>query len=466
MADPRREIPAVDQLLRTEAFAALVAAAPRRLLVEALQSLQDELRAALAEGVAAPPRVREPAWYAQEVGRWLAARERPSLRPVINATGVVLHTNLGRAPLSASARVAVERVARSYSNLEYDTEAGGRGSRYTHCAALLTELTGAEAALVVNNNAAAVVLALNTLAAGREAVVSRGELVEIGGSFRIPEIMEKSGARMVEVGATNRTRRSDYEEAVSESTGVLLKVHRSNFRIAGFTAEVPLAELVEVGRARSVSVLHDLGSGLFLDAAALGLGQVLREEPTPMAALRAGAAVVTMSGDKLLGGPQAGIVLGRKELIGRMRRNPLCRAFRVDKLTLAALEATLALYRDPERALHEVPVLRMLAATVGEIRTRAELFVERLGGAGVEAEVIGGASAVGGGAAPAIELPTALVALAPDRSSPDTLSARLRAAEPPVVARIADHRIVLDLRTVLPDEEAQLLERVRDATAG
>ncbi len=401
----------------------------------------------------------DPAWYAERVRTRLEASGRPSLRPVINATGVVLHTNLGRAPLARAAREAVQRAAAGYSNLEYDLEAGERGSRYDHCAGLLVELTGAEAALVVNNNAAALVLALNTLAEARGAVVSRGELVEIGGSFRVPEIMARSGARMVEVGATNRTHRADYEAAITPETGAILKVHRSNFRIQGFTAEVPLAELAELGRACGVPVVNDLGSGLLLDLARVGLP----EEPTAGDALRTGADVVTMSGDKLLGGPQAGIVLGRGEWIARMRRNPLCRAFRVDKLTLAALEATLALYRDPDAALREIPVLRMLSLGAEALETRARTWVERLEAAGVAAETMSGASAVGGGAHPGAELPTTLVLVASARRSARAVEAALRAGEPAVVARIVDGRVALDPRTVAQEEEAALLGRVRDA---
>jgi L-seryl-tRNA(Ser) seleniumtransferase len=493
VSDPRRGIPAVDRLLASEAFAPLLARAPRTLVRDALQAVQREVREALGTGmgvlssmvdepapgvgdaggyepgghgaeaaVAGAPAVpRDPAWFAARVAERLDRLERPSLRPVINATGVVLHTNLGRAPLADAAIAAIARVARSYSNLEYDVAAGVRGSRYDHCAALLRELTGAEAALVVNNNAAAVVLALNTIAEGREAVVSRGELVEIGGSFRIPEIMERSGARLREVGATNRTHRGDYERALSEATGAVLKVHRSNFRIVGFTADVPLAEVVEIAHARGIPVLSDLGSGLLFDLTDLGLPP----EPTATAALRAGADVVTMSGDKLLGGPQAGILLGRREWIDRMRKNPLCRAFRVDKLTLAALEATLALYRDPGRARREIPVLRMLGWTVEELGDRARAFAERLRTQGIEAELREGSSAVGGGAYPGVELPTVLVLpVVTPRGGATAFERRLRDGDPAVIARLVDGAVALDLRTVLPGEEEALLRRIADAS--
>lgn len=471
MTDPRRSIPSVDRLLASEAFAPVLAGAPRTLVRDALQAVQQEVRRLASTGTRVDPAEAaspvdpaawsDPSWWAERVSSWLAERTRPSLRPVINATGVVLHTNLGRAPLAAAAREAIARAAVGYSNLEYDLEAGQRGSRYDHCAALLRELTGAEAALVVNNNAAALVLALNTLAEGRDAIVSRGELVEIGGSFRVPEIMAKSGARMREVGSTNKTRREDYESAIGGDTGAILKVHRSNFRIVGFTADVSLPELVALGRARGIPVINDLGSGLLLDLRPLGLPH----EPTAREALEAGADVVTMSGDKLLGGPQAGIILGRAEWIARMRKNPLCRAFRVDKLTLAALEATLALYRDPDVALREVPVLRMIALGVAELERRARTWADRLRAAGVAADVVPGASAIGGGAYPGVELPTMLVAIDPAPRSAREVETALRRGDPAVVARIDDDRVVLDPRTVLEEEEATLLGRVVDAAA-
>lgn len=461
LSDPRRLIPSVDRLLLSGALRPLLERVGRARLREALQAVQAEVRASLAAGEAVPDGIADAAWYAGRAEALLEVWGRPSLRPVINATGVVLHTNLGRAPLADAAIEAMVRVAEGYSNLEYDVEAGTRGSRHEHCVDLLRELTGAEAALVVNNNAAALVLALNTLAEGREAVVSRGELVEIGGSFRVPEIMARSGARMREVGATNRTHRADYEAALTDETAAILKVHRSNFRIVGFTAEVSLAELATLGRTHGVPVVNDLGSGLLLDLESIGLPH----EPTASDALRDGADVVTMSGDKLLGGPQAGIILGRAEWIARMRKNPLCRAFRVDKLTLAALEATLALYRDPELAIREVPVLRMLALGAEELEQRARLWVDRLREAGVSAEAVPGASTVGGGAYPGVELPTTLVALNAAMRSAREVEAALRQGEPAVVARIVDGRVVLDPRTVFEEEEAALLERVVDAVA-
>ncbi len=465
MRDPRRALPSVDRLLADQAFAPLLAGASRELVLRLVRGVQDELRTRLAGGGPADGSGGsgyDAGWYAARVAERLTALERPSLRPVINATGVVLHTNLGRAPLAAAARAGVERVGRSFSNLEYDLDLGERGSRYDHCAALLSELTGAEAALVVNNNAAALVLALNTLAAGRAAVVSRGELVEIGGAFRIPEIMEKSGARLLEVGATNKTRSSDYATALgggAAEVGAVLKVHRSNFRIVGFTAEVPLAELVSLAHERSVPVINDLGSGLLQDLTDLGLPH----EPTAGEALRAGADLVTMSGDKLLGGPQAGIILGRADLVARLRANPLCRAFRVDKLTLAALEATLALYRDQGRARREIPVLRMLSLTEAEVAARAAALAARLHAIGVAAELLPGVSLVGGGAYPGVELPTRLLALSVPGLSGALLERALRAGESAVAARVVGDRVVFDLRTVLEEEETMVVNCVLPA---
>ncbi|HET9985317.1 MAG TPA: L-seryl-tRNA(Sec) selenium transferase [Longimicrobiales bacterium] len=457
--DPRRAIPAVDRLLSSEAFEPLLAGAPRRRVLAALQEVQAELRSGLAARAALPADLAEPALYARLVGERLHRRERAGLRHVVNATGVVLHTNLGRSPLAPAAIEAMVEAARSYSNLEYDLEAGTRGSRYDHCAPLLRELTGAEDALVVNNNAAALVLALSTLARGRDVVVSRGELVEIGGAFRVPEIVERSGARLVEVGATNRTHPEDYTSAVSAETGAVLKVHRSNFRVVGFTADVSVAELA-VRLGGRLPIVEDLGSGLLLDLTRFGLPH----EPTAAEALRAGADIVTLSGDKLLGGPQAGIVLGRRDLVEAMRRNPLCRALRVDKLTLAALEATLALYLEPDRALREIPTLRMLTADAGEIAGRARDLAARLTAAGVACSAVDGASAVGGGAFPAVELPTTLVRLDTGLSAAE-LDRRLRAAEPPVVARIVGDHVVLDVRTVQAGEEPELLAGVCGALA-
>jgi L-seryl-tRNA(Ser) seleniumtransferase len=383
----------------------------------------------------------------------LALREQPSLRPVLNATGVVLHTNLGRAPLPQAALDAIASVAAGYSNLEYDLEQGARGSRYAHCVALLRELTGAEDALVVNNGAAALVVTLNTLATGRDAIVSRGELVEIGGSFRIPDIMEKSGARLVEVGTTNRTHLHDYTAALGPDTGAVVKVHRSNFAMAGFVSDVPVSELAAACRVRGVPVVHDLGSGLFLSLEPWGL----RGEPVAREAIRDGATAVTMSGDKLLGGPQAGIILGDAQLMTRIRSNPLTRALRVDKLTLAALTATLALYRDPERAVREIPALALLCEPVEALAVRAGRMRDALAAAGCAAVVVPGEGSVGGGAFPAAPLPSVALALAGDARA---LERALRGGSPPVIARIANDRLLLDLRAVPERDDARLVAAV------
>jgi L-seryl-tRNA(Ser) seleniumtransferase len=371
---------------------------------------------------------------------------------------VVLHTNLGRAPLAPAALAALAATAGGYSNLEYDLETGGRGSRYDHCVAQLRRLTGAEDALVVNNNAAALVLALNTLALGREAIISRGELVEIGGEFRVAEIMARSGARMVEVGATNRTHLRDFQAALSERTALFLKVHRSNFRVTGFVAEVAPDELARLAHEHGRPLLHDLGSGLLLSAETLGLPA----EPTIAEALAQGADLVTASGDKLLGGPQAGILCGRSDLVAACRTNPLCRAFRVDKLTVAALSATLALYFDPAAARQAVPALRMLTLPGDVIDARARAAADALGARGIPAETVPATSQVGGGALPEAGLPSTALALRYPRGAA-TLERALRTGAPPVIARIQDERVLLDLRTVPDALDAALVDAVAAA---
>jgi L-seryl-tRNA(Ser) seleniumtransferase len=452
MSDPRRDIPSVDRLLGSPPFESLFELASRARVANVLRELQRDLRAELA---AAPSNeTRDADWFAREVLTRLRASNEPRLRTVINATGVVLHTNLGRAPLAPEAVAALNAVAAGYSNLEYDLAAGARGSRYDHCRGLLTELTGCEDALVVNNNAAALVLALNTLAREREAIVSRGELVEIGGSFRVPEIMERSGARLREVGSTNRTHLSDYQEAVGSDTAAILKVHRSNFQITGFATEVEVAELSRIARQANVPLLFDLGSGLLFDLRAYGFPA----EPMPQDAIARGADLITMSGDKLLGGPQAGIILGKAGLIGALRRNPLCRALRVDKLTLAALEATLRLYREPEDARRQIPALRMLTSNASQLMERAQVLATRLSQREIPAEAVPSTALVGGGAYPDFELASAAVCVGtPEQASRLDRSARL--ARPGIVGRIVQDRFALDLRTVDPSEEP-VIERV------
>ena len=452
MGDPRRDLPSVSALLESEALRPLLARAPRSLVTEAVRAAL----AAARQGDRPLPEASD--GWAARVAEALAERERPSLRPVVNASGVVLHTNLGRAPLAAAALDAIRAVAAGFSNLEYDLEAGARGSRYTHCVTLLRELTGAEDAIVVNNCAAALVLALNTVADGRDAIVSRGELVEIGGSFRVPDIMAKSGARLVEVGTTNRTSLGDYHAAVGERTAALIKVHRSNFTIEGFVAEATVRELATLAAETGVPLVHDFGSGLLLPLDAFGL----RGEPTAADAVRDGATLVLMSGDKLLGGPQAGIIVGKAAVVGRLRRNPLTRALRVDKLTLAALEATLALYRDPARALREVPALAMLTASAAAVEARAHRLRDSLAARGVGSGVVESVATVGGGAFPSARIASFALAL---ESEAREAERRLRAGALPVIGRIADDRLLLDLRSVPPEQDPLLADAVVGALA-
>ena len=446
--DPRRALPSVNALLGLRGVESLLERAPRAAVVSAVRAVLDSARSgelALSD---------DDAWVGA-IERALTRVVRPSLRPVINATGVVLHTNLGRAPLAQVAIDAVTSVAGGYTNLEYDIDAGARGSRYAHCASLLCELTGAEDALVVNNCAAALVLALNTLAKGRGAIISRGELVEIGGSFRIPEIMERSGAQLIEIGTTNRTHLVDYERALEDATAaaVVMKVHRSNFTIDGFVAEASVAELRPITTKARVPIVHDLGSGLLIPLDALGL----TGEPTARDALRDGATIVTMSGDKLLGGPQAGIVVGERATIAALRANPLARSYRVDKLTLAALEATLALYRDPARALREIPILAMLATPVDALRDRARRVRDALGPLGARAEIMDSEASVGGGAFPTARIPSIALAFSGDAAE---LERYLRLGEPAVIGRVADEKLLIDLRTVGTSEDAALVAAV------
>jgi L-seryl-tRNA(Ser) seleniumtransferase len=444
MSDPRRNLPSVSTLLERDAVRALLDQAPRSLVVDAVRATIDEARS----GASVP---RDDQAWAAAVTAALQRAQKPSLRSVINGTGVVLHTNLGRAPLAQVAIDAIRQTASGYTNLEYDIERGERGSRYDHCVALLKELTGAEDALVVNNNAAALVLALNTFAQGRGAVISRGELVEIGGSFRIPDIMERSGARLVEIGTTNRTHADDYAAALGPDVGAVMKVHRSNFELKGFVSEVATRQLV--GLAGNVPVIHDLGSGLLIRLDDIGL----TGEPTARDIVADGATLVTMSGDKLLGGPQAGIIVGTAEAVKALRKNPLVRSLRVDKLTLAALEATLALYRDKTSAMREVPILAMLAQPLEALRARANALRGRLDNS---ASVVESEASVGGGAFPNARIPSIALAFSRD---PEALESRLRLGEPAVIGRIADGRLLIDLRTVQPTEDDQLTAALRAA---
>ncbi len=461
-ADPRRALPSVHALLESDAVRGWRDTVPIAVLTAAVRDAIEDARRDAHEAhearddAGAPPPDAD-AWGAR-VAAALERRRARSLQPVVNATGVVLHTNLGRAPLADVAIQALRDVAGGYSNLEYDLAEGARGSRYAHCVSLLRELTGCEDALVVNNGAAALVLALNTFASGREAIVSRGELVEIGGSFRVPDIMTRSSARLVEVGTTNRTHRDDYRAAVSPDTGALVKVHRSNFAIAGFVSEVDVRDLAALAAEHGLPLVYDLGSGLLIDLADIGL----TGEPLARHAVRDGASVVTMSGDKLLGGPQAGIVLGRADAVSAMRTNPLTRALRVDKLTLAALEATLALYRDPPRAMREIPTLALLATPASALAARATALCARLANDGIAARVVASEGSVGGGAFPVARLPSAAVALTGDAVA---IERRLRGGAPPVIARVVDGAVLLDLRSVPECDDATLADAVRRALA-
>ena len=459
MSDPRREIPSVDALLASPEFEPILKGFPRQLVVTVTRIVIEEIRNRLLAG----DKDIEPDgldYYARMVLIRLGKETMPSLRGVINATGVVLHTNLGRAPLAEVAADAMAAAARGYSNLEYDVELGKRGSRYDHCVKLLRELTGAEDAIVVNNNAAALVLVLNTTAKGKGVAVSRGELVEIGGGFRIPEILERAGAFLVEVGSTNRTRLSDYEDSIKKGeVAAILKVHRSNFRITGFTEDTTLASLADLANQEGIPLLHDLGSGLFITADALALPV----EPLASDSLNAGADLVAVSGDKLLGGPQAGIILGTSELIDSLRQNPLCRALRVDKVTLAGLEATLQLYRDPAQALESVPTLRMLGNTPEALGKRCEQLAAELKGLGVGSSIVKSEGRVGGGTYPGVKLPGFALALDGPHGA-EALAMHLRNGDPPVIARIVDKRVFIDLRTVLPGQENDLVRRVREAS--
>jgi L-seryl-tRNA(Ser) seleniumtransferase len=470
-ADLYKKLPGVDELLRDAELAALVSEEGETAVADACRAAIGNLREEISAGRLDPAGVELAlAGMKGAVERKLRENLRYSLRPVINATGVILHTNLGRAPLAVAALEHIRETAGAYSNLEFDLESGERGKRDVHVDRLFRKLLSENAELrsgersspavstiVVNNNAAAVLLALNTLADGGEVIVSRGELVEIGGSFRIPDVMGKSGAILREVGTTNRTRIADYERAITERTKLLLRVHRSNFEITGFTQQPSVAELVALAQKHQLPLMEDLGSGSLFDLRSVGVSG----EPGVLDSLRASIHVVTYSGDKLLGGPQAGLISGREDLVKKMRGNSLFRALRVDKLTYAALEATLLAY--VKRDYAAIPALRMMEISKAEIARRAEAMVAKLG-TNLRAELIDGESLLGGGSAPSAVLPTMLIALSCDGLSADQLSARLRASDPPVIARVEDGRLLLDLRTVFPEQDqvlARALVRVR-----
>jgi L-seryl-tRNA(Ser) seleniumtransferase len=455
-----QHLPKIDEMMLHLEKDGRLAGVPRELVKEACRSVVDELRGRIlaVEGKGRELRLPTKEAAAERAAEIVEGLGAYRLRRVINATGVIIHTNLGRAPLCREALDRVVEVARGYSNLEYDLENGERGLRYDHVRRLLCFLAGAEDALVVNNNAAAVLLVLNSLAEGKEAIVSRGELIEIGGEFRIPEVMAKSGTRLREVGTTNRTRLADYERAIGPETGLILKVHTSNFRIVGFTEEAGIASLVELGKKRGLPVMDDLGSGCFIELDRYGL----EHEPTVRDCIATGVDVVTFSGDKLLGGPQAGIILGKREVLERIRQNPLNRALRIDKLTLAALEATMVKYLRPDEALAGIRVLKALTEPLEGVRKRARRLAALLLRAlpeGLSVSPVDGMSMAGGGALPTREIPTVLVGVRAAALSAAALEERLRRGEIPIIVRVADDRVLFDLRTIDADE----FPEIRDA---
>jgi L-seryl-tRNA(Ser) seleniumtransferase len=452
MRDELRKLPSVDRILQIADVQAAIAKNGRLLAMEIVRQVLEETRHEIEDGQPCPTVET----ILERILRDLATSGQPTLRRAINATGVIVHTNLGRAPLSEEARAAMDLVAQGYSNLEYDLAAGSRGSRYAHAEELLRRLTGAGGGLLVNNNAGAVLLVLTALARGRKVIISRGQLIEIGGGFRIPEVMLQSGVQLVEVGTTNRTHVGDYEGAIDEEVVLLMHIHHSNFKVLGFVEQVSLPELVDIASQHGLLVVEDLGSGCLLDTSPFGLAH----EPTVQEAIAEGADLVCFSGDKLLGGPQAGIVVGRTDLIAALKRHPLSRALRVDKTTIAGVQATLFHYLRQE-ATEKVPVWQMISLSLEEIQERAAAWSDHLKSSGVEAEVINGLSTVGGGSLPGETLPTRLVALRV--AAPDNLAQRLRMGDPPVIGRIEGGQFILDPRTVLPGEGQDLLSAVEQA---
>ncbi len=460
--NPLRNIPSVNELIENPRLKQLVDRLSHNVVVRTARTVLDEMRGEV-QAAASEMTMPSVADLAERIAQRVVAGEVPSLRPVINATGILLHTGLGRAPLADEALEEMVAVARDYASVELDLNSGKRSRRVEAVEGLLTELTGAEAALVVNNNAGATMLALAALADGRgggrrEVIVSRGQLIEIGGSFRLPDVMEVSGAVLREVGTTNKTRPQDYADAIGEQTAALMLVHPSNFAVVGFTAEVTIEELVKVGREADLPVIHDIGSGALVDFAQWGF----QNEPIVTESIKKGADVALFSGDKLLGGPQCGIIVGRKTLVEKIEKHPMARALRVGKLTLAALAATLRLYRDDEKARQNIPLLRLLSASVENLQNRAERLAPQLAAAGAvaEAEPRADTTFLGGGSIPAQQLPTWCVAMKPAGMSVDRMAALLRQATPSVVGRVQQDRLLLDLRGVIPRQDAKLVEAV------
>lgn len=445
--DSLRHLPAIDKLLNEPSLRSLQESVPRPFVVKAARSVLDSLREEIRTADIAAESNLSLERIARDVSSLALQLATPSLRRAVNATGIILHTGLGRAVLPDAARNAVAEVAAGHSTLEIDVESGARGYRSEHYRQILSELCGSESAFAVNNNAGAVLLALNTLAAGREVIVSRGQLVEIGGSFRMPDVMIQAGVRLIEVGTTNRTRISDFERAITDETALLLRVHPSNYRVVGFTEEASLADMVELGQRFGIPVVDDLGSGALIDLTQYGL----RYEPLVQESVRAGVDIVTFSGDKLLGGPQAGLIVGKQPPVDAIARNPLARALRLDKLVLAGLEATLRLYLDPESAMQAIPTLRAITRPPADIEAAARELSGRIDAMkfeGVTAEVVDGASEVGGGSLPGEQLPSKLVAITSESLRPDEIARGFRRNCPPIFGRVGEDRFLLDMRTV------------------
>ena len=463
MANIFRNIPSVNQLLESPQLKKMVEKVNHQVVVDGVRTFIDDLKEKV-QSAAEDIDIPSPAEMAERIADWLADEDRPVLRPVINGTGILLHTGLGRAPLCKTAIEEIESMAAGYASVEIDLQTGQRSQRVSAVERIICELTGAEAAVVVNNNAAATMITLGSMAGGQEVIVSRGQLIEIGGSYRLPEVMECSGCTLKEVGATNKTRAADYENAINEQTGALLKVHPSNFEIVGFTATVPIEEMVAIGRKHNVPVIDDVGSGALIDFGRYGLGN----EPVVRQSIDAGADVVLFSGDKLIGGPQCGIIIGKKVYIDAILKNPLMRAMRVDKITLAALNATLKKYRNVESAEQEIPLLTMLSTPVANLKMRAEKIAAQVSGVGGvgQCEVIESQAMLGGGSLPTQELPSYCVTVPVDGKTANWIAGRLREAEPAIMGRVQKDKFMIDLRAVFPAQDSQLVSVLESFAAG